>query len=159
LQKPRKSRLFLLAQLARVPVCGAYGAVYGAFSSETIRDNGQNVDAELRKTEEAVERYLLAFEAGTLPEAQCGERVRSLGAKAADLRARREELRALLDESQLSAPTEQELADARAEIRKGHDQWRRTGPQSRSSEPRPRGAGGEPAGHQACVPATGRNDR
>ncbi len=76
------------------------------------------IEAELRKTEEAVERYLLAFEAGTLPEAQCGERVRTLTAKAADLRVRREELVVLLDESRLQAPTEQELADARAEIRK-----------------------------------------
>ncbi len=96
--------------------------------------NWAKVDAELRKTEEAVERYLLAFEAGTLPEAQCGERMRSLGAKADDLRAGREELRALLDESQLSAPTEQELADARAEIRKVMTS-------GRSSEPRPRGCG------------------
>ncbi len=50
------------------------------------------VDAEAARTEEAIERYLLAFEAGTLPEAQCGQRIRTLGAKAAELRTRRAEL-------------------------------------------------------------------
>ena len=31
LQKPSKSQLFLSKELARAPVCGGYGAVYGAF--------------------------------------------------------------------------------------------------------------------------------
>jgi catechol 2,3-dioxygenase-like lactoylglutathione lyase family enzyme len=35
LQKPRKSRLFVSKELARAPVCGGYGAVYGAFRSRT----------------------------------------------------------------------------------------------------------------------------
>ena len=42
LQKPRKSRLFLSARLARAPVCGGYGAGYGAFSSETASGKRQN---------------------------------------------------------------------------------------------------------------------
>jgi hypothetical protein len=42
LQKPRKSRLFLSARLARASVCGGYGAVYGAFSSETASGERQN---------------------------------------------------------------------------------------------------------------------
>ena len=50
------------------------------------------VDTEAARTEEAIERYLLAFEAGTLPEAQCGQRIRTLGSKAAELRTRRVEL-------------------------------------------------------------------
>jgi site-specific DNA recombinase len=57
------------------------------------------VDSALDKTEEAIERYLLAFEAGTLPEAQCGERIRVLGAKAAELRTRRAELAELISQS------------------------------------------------------------
>lgn len=36
------------------------------------------VDAELAQAEHAIERLLLAFEAGSLPEAHCGERVRTL---------------------------------------------------------------------------------
>ena len=35
LQKPRKSRLFLSSELARTPICGTHGAVYGAFRSRT----------------------------------------------------------------------------------------------------------------------------
>jgi site-specific DNA recombinase len=49
-------------------------------------------ERQVAKAEEAIERYLLAFEAGTLPESQCGERVRSLGKKVAELRMRKEEL-------------------------------------------------------------------
>ena len=56
------------------------------------------MNGELAKTEAAIERYLLAFEAGSLPEAVCGERVRHLGSKAAELRTRRAELEyAVLD--------------------------------------------------------------
>jgi hypothetical protein len=42
LQKPRKSRLSPSAELARAPVCGEYGAVYGAFSSEMASGKRQN---------------------------------------------------------------------------------------------------------------------
>jgi hypothetical protein len=38
LQKRRKSGLSPSAELARAPVCGGYGAVHGAFSSETLLD-------------------------------------------------------------------------------------------------------------------------
>ena len=37
------------------------------------------VDTDIAKTEQAIERYLLAFEAGTMPETQCGPRIRDLG--------------------------------------------------------------------------------
>jgi site-specific DNA recombinase len=37
----------------------------------------ETVDRDLAKAEQAVERYLLAFEDGTMPETQCGERVRA----------------------------------------------------------------------------------
>jgi hypothetical protein len=55
-------------------------------------DLADQLEADLAKTEAAIERYLLSFEAGTLPEAVCGERVRRLGDKAAELRSRRAEL-------------------------------------------------------------------
>src|ERR671923_336780 len=35
LQKPCKARLFLSKEVARAPVCGGYGAVYGAFRSRS----------------------------------------------------------------------------------------------------------------------------
>jgi hypothetical protein len=40
LQNPRKSQLFLSARLARSPVCGGYGAGYGAFRLRTPSFDG-----------------------------------------------------------------------------------------------------------------------
>ncbi|MGH9304991.1 MAG: recombinase family protein, partial [Acidimicrobiales bacterium] len=50
------------------------------------------IDAEEAKAEDAIERYLSAFDAGTLTEAQCGTRLEGLAAKVRGLRERREEL-------------------------------------------------------------------
>jgi hypothetical protein len=50
------------------------------------------VDGEIRRNEQAVERCLLAFEAGTLQAEVCGDRVRVLTEATAGLRTRREEL-------------------------------------------------------------------
>jgi hypothetical protein len=44
------------------------------------------------EAEDAIDRYLSAVEAGTLPEAQCAKRLEGLAAKVRDLRERREEL-------------------------------------------------------------------
>jgi hypothetical protein len=55
------------------------------------------VDGEIRRNEQAVERYLLAFEAGTLQAEVCGDRVRVLAQATAGLRSRREELVAQLE--------------------------------------------------------------
>ncbi|MHB8340043.1 MAG: recombinase zinc ribbon domain-containing protein [Mycobacteriales bacterium] len=46
-------------------------------------------EAELTKSEGAVERYLAAFEAGTMSEEQCGPRLRRHGARLAEPRDRR----------------------------------------------------------------------
>ncbi len=56
-------------------------------------------DAESAKAEEAIERYLGAFEAGTLSESQCATRMAKLGTKVADLRSRREELVSAMDQA------------------------------------------------------------
>ncbi len=48
--------------------------------------------AELRKTEAAIERYILAFEAGTVSDDMFGPRVHDLGDRARTLKARRDEL-------------------------------------------------------------------
>src|SRR5688572_9590843 len=50
------------------------------------------IDAELRKAEAALERYMRAFEDGKLPPDLFGERVEQLARKAQQLRARRTEL-------------------------------------------------------------------
>ncbi|MHB1518921.1 MAG: hypothetical protein ACYCVN_07195 [Acidimicrobiales bacterium] len=54
-------------------------------------------DTAITKAEDAIERYLGAFEAGTLSEAQCSARLAKLGAKITDLRSRREELLAVME--------------------------------------------------------------
>jgi site-specific DNA recombinase len=62
------------------------------------------VQSEMRRTDENVQRYLLAFEAGTLPEAMCGERMRALADRLGELRARQAELEAAVDESPADDP-------------------------------------------------------
>jgi hypothetical protein len=75
------------------------------------------LDAELRRAEEVIERYLSAFESGSMPEAVCGERVRALGAQTAELRQRRQDLMETLDSGPPSPPTATELAEIRARVR------------------------------------------
>src|SRR5680860_1595760 len=75
------------------------------------------VDAEITKTEQAVDRYLLAFETGDLPQAQCGDRIRTLGAKLAELRDRRTDLADSLEGLQPHAPSRDLLAELRARIK------------------------------------------
>ena len=75
------------------------------------------LDADLAKAEQAIERYLLAFENGTLPEAQCGERVRALGAKIAQSRDRQAELADLLNQPDSEPPSQDDLKALGAELR------------------------------------------
>ncbi len=74
------------------------------------------VYAGITKAEEAIERYLSAFEAGTLTEAQCGKRLEGLAAKGRDLRARREELVAAMEYASANAPDPGEIAPMRHHI-------------------------------------------
>jgi site-specific DNA recombinase len=73
------------------------------------------VEAELRKGDDAIERYLLAFEAGTLPEATCSKRLDVIAARAVDLRARRTELADAVD-AEPTAPTEAQVEKVRSLI-------------------------------------------
>jgi site-specific DNA recombinase len=74
------------------------------------------VGGEIRKTEEAIERYLLAFENGTLTEDTCSERMRALGGKLADLRNRRIDIEDSVKATDAQAPSVNELADLRSMI-------------------------------------------
>jgi site-specific DNA recombinase len=75
-----------------------------------IEEQLAQVDAEMRRAEDAVERYLLAFEAGTMPEAICGDRLRALSQTIADLRCRHGELTAQLDGDSPDAVADVDLA-------------------------------------------------
>jgi len=74
------------------------------------------IDGELAKVDAGIDRYLRAFETGTMPEAVCGERVKALAARASALRARRQDLADQMDEAELVAPTPGELAALRARV-------------------------------------------
>ena len=76
------------------------------------------VQAELAKSEAAIERYLAAFERGALPESTCGERVRSLGARIVDLRSREADLNGQMEQHPQQAPTPIELAIVREMVLK-----------------------------------------
>ncbi len=87
------------------------GAIREQHRAETVA-----VNAELAKAEDAIERYLLAFEAGTMPERQCGERVQALGAKAAELRSRQSELADLAEAAEAPVLSEEALDELRAQL-------------------------------------------
>lgn len=73
------------------------------------------VDAEIRKGEEAIERYLLAFEAGTLTDDVCRKRLDAIARRGAELRQRRGDLLTAM-EAEPTAPTPAHLAAVRARM-------------------------------------------
>src|SRR6266508_2387613 len=76
------------------------------------------IRSEIDQAEAAIERYLGAFEAGTLPEAQCGKRLQALGAKIAELQARELELQqALAASATQELPTPADLAELVSQLR------------------------------------------
>jgi len=73
-------------------------------------------DAELAKTEAAVERYMLAFENGSVAEQMFGDRVRELGRKTQALRARRAELAADVAADEGPGPAPENLEELRVQL-------------------------------------------
>ncbi|MBT8225768.1 MAG: hypothetical protein KJO75_09760, partial [Dactylosporangium sp.] len=57
------------------------------------------VETELTRTNDAIDRYLTAFENGTMPEQTCGPRISALADKTKQLTRRRDELTLLLAET------------------------------------------------------------
>ncbi len=88
--------------------------------AQTERDTRERelatVDAEITKTEAAVERYLAAFENGRLPEDQCATRVRRHGTRLVELRDRHTELTEQLSKDTLSVPSPAYLAKVRRHV-------------------------------------------
>ncbi|HLW45105.1 MAG TPA: hypothetical protein VKR78_02735, partial [Acidimicrobiales bacterium] len=76
------------------------------------------VDAGITKAEDAIERYLSAFEAGRLSEAQCGKRLEGLATKVRDLWERREELVVAVQQASAAAPDAEVIAEVRHHIEK-----------------------------------------
>jgi site-specific DNA recombinase len=94
----------------------------------TLRQQRQGelaaIATDLNRAKAAIERYLDAFEAGTLPEATCGKRLQALGAKVADLRARQAELNDALAAISATPLSATELRDLTARIRAAVDHGR-----------------------------------
>jgi len=91
-----------------------------AAANLTIRrhhDELAATDAELAKTEAALERYMHAFEAGTLTADMFAERVRDLANKAKSLRARQAELADVAADASAPLPTLSEVEVLRDQLR------------------------------------------
>src|SRR5207302_2075654 len=87
-----------------------------AVGAKRRRDELAATDAALAKTEAAVERYMHAFENGTVTEEMFGERVRELGRKARALRARRAELQAEAAADDEPVPSAEDLEELRVQL-------------------------------------------
>ncbi len=116
------------------------------------RDVLASTDAELARTEAAVDRYMHAFENGTVTEEMFGDRVRELGRKAQTLRARRADLAAEAAADEAPVPAAEDLEELRvqlvsvAETRLRRGDGAGEGPQGGRAGVRtqPRGGGSQP---------------
>jgi len=75
------------------------------------------IQADVRKSEDALDRYFNAFESGRMSESACGPRIEALGERLRALRARHAELTAAMEEEQLAGPSPEDLEALRARIR------------------------------------------
>ena len=91
---------------------------YAEAANERPRLEAEHASAEtqLRETVVALDRYLHAFEAGTMPAAVCAPRVTELSARRDELTAHRDRLAAQLRTSTPQLPSPEELQALRAEI-------------------------------------------
>jgi hypothetical protein len=74
------------------------------------------VQAEIRRTEEALHRYFNAFETGKMSEDLCRPRIEALAEKLLGLQSRHAELTAAMDDEELTAPSTDELEAMRATV-------------------------------------------
>jgi len=114
-------------------------------SARAGRPELERIEAELRRTDEALGRYFAAFEAGTLAERDCVERIAELSHRLRGLEACREELAVEADEAPESL-TEEELGGPASPRRRGHRDRRPAGTQGAAPGARRRDPGGQPRG-------------
>ncbi len=87
-----------------------------AVGARQRRDELTATEAELAKTEASVDRYMHAFESGTVTEDMFGERVRELGRKAQALRRRRAELLGEAAADAAPVPSQEDLRELRVQL-------------------------------------------
>jgi site-specific DNA recombinase len=85
-------------------------------------DELAQAEAELRKTMDQITRYLEAFEAGTMPDEVCGDRVRSLETRRKALHARCDELTQRMEDAPADPYAAIDLEAARCEFTRLFDQ-------------------------------------
>jgi site-specific DNA recombinase len=79
------------------------------------------LEAEIKRAEEALDRYFNAFETGKMNEDLCRPRIEALAERLRGLRARRSELMVVLEDD-LAGPSPEELEILRAKIRHAIDE-------------------------------------
>ncbi len=102
------------------------------------------LDAELRKTNDTIDRYFHAFEHGTMPEKACAPRIAKLTQRLSELEARHAELAAADDENQPEPLSDKRPPPPPSARRRGDRRWRPTHPQGTPASPRPRNPGRQP---------------
>ena len=109
----------LLGVLEREPlVREAIAEAFAELDAEQPRRETEikQLDGDLRRTGDSLDRYFRAFEEGTMPESACAPRIGELTEQLRGLEARREELRA--EEPDEREPlTDDDLALLQAEVR------------------------------------------
>ena len=72
---------------------------------------------ELAKLDTSVDRYMRAFESGSMPEAMCGDRVEDLATRATVLRVRRKELNEEMEPADITCASPEEFTTLRYRAR------------------------------------------
>ncbi|MDQ1444091.1 MAG: site-specific recombinase [Acidimicrobiaceae bacterium] len=86
---------------------------------------------KIAKTQASIDRYLRPFEEGTMPEKQCGVRVRELSEQLTDSRARHDELADALNSSAFAPPSPEVITRLQGRIADAIDAG--TAPEQRRS--------------------------
>ena len=85
-------------------------------SSPRYEEQLAAVGADIRRTEDALDRYFRAFESGTMAESVCAPRVQALSERLRGLHARRRELTEAIEDQHMVSPTRPELEALREAI-------------------------------------------
>src|SRR5207247_9045084 len=75
------------------------------------------IEAEIRKADEALDRYFNAFETGSMSEEMCRPRIERLAERLRGLRARKAELTTAIEDEQVTGPDPDEVEALKAKIR------------------------------------------
>ncbi len=106
----------LLADSDLIEEAVARAVERAAGTAELVTAERLSIETELAEIDATVERYLVSFERGSMPEELCAPRVRALNDRAAKLRARHADLVAQCEEANMSAPEPETLAAVREEL-------------------------------------------